>query len=137
MTVEETVRFSMWDAEAQAEWWSTSPPGDGGEQLGPNGRIFILSMFHELHCWRQFERTFRDPRLAAHPYFAGHIHHCLNYLRQCSLCQVDRTLEPGDFMTRNFTSDRVGATHTCKDWKAVYNRVTYDWSRMEAVADES
>lgn len=58
---------------------------------------------------------------------AGHTHHCLNYLRQTTLCSADLTLEPGDFVTRNFETDRVGALHTCRDWSAAYNMMKERW----------
>jgi len=126
MVVEESVRFSLLDAEAPMEWSSTSPPGEGSVRLGPDGRLFYLSMFHELHCLRRFQQLLRYPLSAVD---VAHTQHCFNYLRQCSLCQADRTLEVGNFITRNFTSDRVGATHTCKDWSVVYDKVTYNWSK--------
>ncbi|KAF8549286.1 hypothetical protein OG21DRAFT_1515397 [Imleria badia] len=137
MAVEESVRFSPGGTEAAAEWSSTSPPGEGSVRLGPDGRLFYLSVFHELHCLRRFQLSLRDPRSASDPAGLAHTQHCLNYLRQCSLCQADRTLELGDFITRNFTTDRVGAIHTCKDWSAVYDRVTYEWSKWKGAVSTS
>ena len=134
LAVEESVRYSPWDAEGPAEWSSTSPPGEGSVRLGRDGRVFYLSMFHELHCLRRIQKSLRDPQSVTRPAVLGHTQHCLNYLRQWSLCQADRTLEVGDFVTRNFTADRVGAVHTCRDWRAVYDRVTYDWSNWKDAA---
>ena len=51
----------------------------------------------------------------------GHIGHCLSYLRQNALCGADLALEPGNFEERDFEIDRVGATHTCKQWTGVYS----------------
>ena len=60
-----------------------------------------------------------------------HLHHCFNYIRQWMLCDADLTLEPGDFAQRNFTTERVGATHTCTDWQPIYDMVNDRWFKWE------
>lgn len=37
---------------------------------------------------------------------------------------ADMTLESGDFLHRDFTEDRQGATHICRDWEGVYDVVS-------------
>ncbi|THU89930.1 hypothetical protein K435DRAFT_781421 [Dendrothele bispora CBS 962.96] len=80
-------------------------------------------MFHELHCLRRMRATFTS----FDPEGWDHIQHCLNYLREMVLCKADITLERGDFMTRNMTEVRLGATHLCRDWEAIYDQVGLNW----------
>lgn len=43
------------------------------------------------------------------------------------MCQADLTLERGDFVTRNFTEDRMGEAHVCRDWNDVYEMLSLNW----------
>ncbi|KAG2091823.1 uncharacterized protein F5147DRAFT_436522 [Suillus discolor] len=121
--VEESVRFALDLPESKTEWLSTSPPGTGYVVLGAENRVFFVAMFHQLHCLRLLQVA----RLAGQNSDQKHTHHCLNYLRQWTLCQADLTLEAGDFTTRDFEQDRVGATHVCRDWGELYDSVTINW----------
>ncbi|CAL1696229.1 unnamed protein product [Somion occarium] len=86
-------------------------------RLGPDRRVFAVAMFHELHCVGSLRRALTNP---SHPDSASHhVHHCFNYLRQFFLCSADSTLEPYDFMTRDYTAERVGITRKCRDWSAI------------------
>ncbi|KAH7918124.1 hypothetical protein BV22DRAFT_1025125 [Leucogyrophana mollusca] len=125
MEVEESVHFSP-DPKASHEWWAASPPGTGGVRLGAENRVFFVSMFHQTHCLRYF----RDGLLGKS--VPEHILHCLNYVRQWTLCHADLTLEPGDFTMRNFTQDRVGQTHVCHDWDALYDEVSANWAEWNS-----
>jgi hypothetical protein len=37
-------------AQIEAEWTSIFPSGKGFIHIGPHGREFTISMFHQLHC---------------------------------------------------------------------------------------
>lgn len=124
---EESVRFALDLPEAKIEWLSTSPPGTGFVALGAENRGFFVAMFHQLHCLRLFRAALTGQNNQKHT------HHCLNYLRQWSLCQADLTLEPGDFTTRDFEQHRVGATHVCKDWGELYDSVSVNWRDRQLV----
>jgi hypothetical protein len=124
MVVEESVHYSITAPEAMNEWLYNSPLGTGSARLGPNKRGFFISMFHELHCFRLMRTALVS---APKPGLIDHSFHCLNYLRQSALCASDTTLEPGDFMQRDFTLDRIGATHVCRDWDAIYEDVRINW----------
>lgn len=124
---EESVRFALDSPEAKIEWLSTSPPGTGHVALGAENRAFFVAMFHQLHCLRLFQAALTGQN------DQEHAHHCLNYLRQWSLCQADLTLEPGDFTTRDFEQHRVGATHVCKDWGELYDSVAVNWRDRQLV----
>jgi hypothetical protein len=97
-------------------WYALTTTGEGHVRLGPDDRIFAVTMYHELHCLRVLNLAFSKSHVAS----VSHIKHCLGYLRQNALCAADLTLELGDFEQRDFDVERVGATHTCKDWSAVY-----------------
>lgn len=132
MVVEESVRYSLTNPEAELEWIWTGPIGDHAIRLGEGQRGFELSMFHQMHCLRLIRRPLESGRYhSLTPSEQSHVHHCFNYLRQWTLCSADVTLEPGDFTQRNFTMERVGATHTCWDWKPVYDMVNTAWVAWE------
>ncbi|KAJ6617496.1 hypothetical protein B0H10DRAFT_1304391 [Mycena sp. CBHHK59/15] len=138
MVVEESVHYSLSPAaEAKAEWYTAFPDGVGTVRLGPHHRAFFVSMYHEIHCLQQFRDILVEQDVQySNPKFRGHLHHCLNYLRERALCQADLTLEPGDFTTRNFAEDRIGATHICRDWTAVIEKVDANWSDWVSVWKE-
>ena len=124
MTVKETVHYSLTEPEARDEWLYNSPAGTGLVRLGPDHCTFVVSMFHQLHCLRNFHKAFINSTGNG---LRRHVQHCFNFLRQGALCQADLTLEPGDFMSHNFTEDWLGATHLCRDWAAVYDKLEANW----------
>lgn len=127
MIDEESVHYPLLGYASDSEWFSLAHLGgaSGYVRLGPKDRTFVVSMFHQMHCLRVLNLAFTKAKLAT----PGHLHHCLNYLRQGALCHADISLEPGDFEQRNFTRQRTGATHTCKDWSKVYPIVEQNFSR--------
>lgn len=131
MQVEESVHYSLTDQEAYAEWLYTAPLGDNHIRLGPDMRAFAVAMFHELHCLRGIREALEGGLASLPVVQQEHIHHCFNYLRQWILCAADVTLEPGDFMTRNFTTERFGAKHICRDWEPVYDIVNVKWDEWD------
>lgn len=123
MNVEESVYFDVRSPTSEEEWMSTMPYGKGMLRLGQDHRMFAVTMFHELHCMRYIHGVLTATKTPLH----AHLHHCLDYLRQMTLCDADLTLEAGDFMTRNFTEERGGSIHICRDWEAVYDEATMNW----------
>jgi len=137
MTVEESAHYAFMGEEAPMEYLWTAPIGDNHVRLGPDHRFFAVAMFHQIHCLRGF-RDAMEGKLPHGHHFEGHLHHCLNYVRQWSLCSADTTLEPGDFTKRNFTIERTGATHTCLDWEPIYEDVAdrwHEWSQYQKEHD--
>lgn len=139
MTFQEASRFGLNDEDSKANWETlfTNQFGIGFQHLGPFHHRFISGAYHSLHCVYSMQRDFDKPGHIAHP--SHHFEHCLMYLRQIFLCSADMTLESGDFMARNLTTDRVGDTRRCRDWSTVatwvdenfrewadYNGVTFD-----------
>lgn len=131
LSVEESVHYALDAPETFEEWAQLQQriPGRGSVRIGSSHRSFILPMFHELHCIENLRDEVlgkginRDKNMAGW----GHVQHCANYLRQWTLCRADLTLERGDFAERNYTWDRQGATHQCRDWRAVFGAVHSDW----------
>ncbi|EMD39215.1 hypothetical protein CERSUDRAFT_112888 [Gelatoporia subvermispora B] len=128
ITVEESVHYPLLGMDADDEWFSLTSAGWGYVRLGPADRLFAVTMFHELHCLRMLNRAFGnvsrpDPE---------HIEHCLNYLRQGILCSADLALEPGDFETKDYEVERMGATHKCGHWDTVYSFVDEKYASWEA-----
>lgn len=70
-------------------------------------------MYHQMHCLVAIQDGIRGHKVD------GHVHHCLNYLRQMILCDANPTLERAveEFGTRAIDSrtERV-----CRDWSKVY-----------------
>ena len=117
MTVEESVHYQTLGFAVDNVWLSATSSSYGYLRLGPGSRLFDTTMSHELHCLRVLNLAFTE----AWSLETGHIHHCLNYLRQSILCDCDLTLEPGDFERRDFTTTRMGGNHICRDWSVWYD----------------
>ncbi|KAE9388841.1 hypothetical protein BT96DRAFT_890325 [Gymnopus androsaceus JB14] len=139
MTFQESSRFSLNDPANKANWDTliTNQFGTGFQHLGPYHFRHISGAYHSLHCVYSMQEDFDKPDHLHHP--SHHFIHCLMYFRQIFLCNADLTLEAGDFMHRNLTSDRMGQTRKCRDWSTVakwvddntklwfeYNNVTFD-----------
>ncbi|PCH37194.1 hypothetical protein WOLCODRAFT_83470 [Wolfiporia cocos MD-104 SS10] len=116
LTVEESVHFPLEGAASDQQWFGLTSAGSGYIRLGLDQRLFMVTMFHELHCLRVLNFAYGGSDAANEE----HITHCLGYLRQMALCAADTTLEPDDFTTRDFEVDRMGSMHTCRDWSTVY-----------------
>lgn len=132
MQVEESAHYALAAPHAEDEWIWTGPIGDHAIRLGGDQRAFAIAMFHQLHCLRILRRSLaRGDYALLWPAAQEHIHHCFNYVRQWTLCDADVTLERGDFAERNFTAERVGAVHTCREWEPVYDMVDDAWDVWE------
>ncbi|KAJ7830822.1 hypothetical protein B0H14DRAFT_2806504 [Mycena olivaceomarginata] len=78
-------------------------------RLGPEYRGFAMGMFHELHCL---------------------------HVMRLVLGENDKGA-PADVLTRDFETDRVGATHVCKDWSMVYDETADNWWQWEPVKNSN
>ncbi|TDL20999.1 hypothetical protein BD410DRAFT_323948 [Rickenella mellea] len=130
LTVEESVHYPLEGSQALFEWASSAPSATGFVRLGPTHRTLCVSMFHQLHCLRYIRNGIVNPRDPSSSIY--HSHHCLNYIRQSILCNPDLTLEPFDPLDRDFSVDRVGATHVCRDWSAVYAEMSKNWEHWQS-----
>jgi len=128
MTVEETVQYPLAGFASDSQWSSLATDSAGYVRLGPRHRIFVVTMFHEMHCLRILNLAFDPSNIVG----TGHINHCLGYLRQMAMCGSDVTLEPANWEERDFKFDRVGATHVCRDWTKVYAEVETNYQRWNS-----
>jgi len=126
MNVEDSMHYQMHGAEAIQEWDALEVVGLGSVTLGTNYRTFYLPMFHQSHCLRTFLKAL-DNGESNYQGSQAHINHCFNYFRQWTMCNADLTLEPGDFMARNFTRERKGMAHVCRAWDRVYFQAAMKW----------
>ncbi|KAJ7074802.1 hypothetical protein C8F01DRAFT_971726, partial [Mycena amicta] len=117
MLVQESRAYPIHGDDALERWATTSSGGFGYVRLGEEQRAFAIAMFHEMHCVRLMRAALSGRYDAA---AQGHMHHCLNYIRQFILCSPDLTLEPPDVLSRDFEAERVGSTHVCADWSLFY-----------------
>ncbi|KAJ6602431.1 hypothetical protein DFH09DRAFT_899992 [Mycena vulgaris] len=123
MMVEDTVRYRYPSYEAPKEWAYASPSGAGTYHADGQLSLFV-SMLHQYHCIETFGQQLTRTRKASD---WGHLQHCLNYMREMTLCHPDLTLEPGDFTQRNFTTEHGGTIHVCRDLDPVYNSLRSNW----------
>lgn len=108
------------------------PDGYAYVRLGPQHRLFAVAMAHELHCLGALRSALveLEPGKDAEFGTVEHSQHCLNYLRQWTLCNPDLTLEPFDPLDegRDYGADServgAGARHVCRDWSKVYEGMT-------------
>ncbi|KAG1876362.1 hypothetical protein F4604DRAFT_1892288 [Suillus subluteus] len=117
LTFNSSEHYGISDDMAWSDWKSLDhfPHGHGFVRLGPNGRLFGISMFHQIHCLQII-------RLALINGPNGHSGRCINILRQAILCKSDITLDrlitrPDGSMT---STDGLNVTHVCRDWSQVY-----------------
>lgn len=114
--------------------WHSMTPYRGWVRLGPRGRSFAVSMYHQLHCLdgiRSALVTVHEASNKASPEVVsifGHVDHCFNFLRQNLLCSADTTLEhettrswPDGTIEKGTTSD--GVPNRCRDWSHVHRWV--------------
>lgn len=119
MTFSESARFGLSSDESKANWntlW-TNQVGIGYQHPGPFQFRAITGMYHTMHCVNQMQIWFDIPKHDQEP--SEHFIHCIHLLKEIFLCNADMTLEKGDFMKRNHTTDRVGETRQCRDWSQV------------------
>ncbi|KAJ8090150.1 hypothetical protein PM082_018735 [Marasmius tenuissimus] len=126
LTIEESVHYSPFETQLSTkEWLYNSPWGTGTYRGGSEHTLFFVAGFHDMHCLRHIHASLLNTHHKSKGW--GHLQHCFNIVRQSILCQADMTLEEGDFTQRDFTKDRFGATHICRDWDAVYDEIGSNW----------
>lgn len=131
LVTEETVHYRPY---APQDWESMAPAGSRGfVRLGPQKRLFGVSMYHQLHCLLRLQQAAADSSGSdvSGTLEGGEVHHCLNYLRQALLCAANVRLEP---LRRNRTSgalstNGIGLEHRCKDWTLVRREVKANFER--------
>ncbi|TCD62360.1 hypothetical protein EIP91_006969 [Steccherinum ochraceum] len=136
MTFQESARFTLSDESNKPNWLTLfkNRYGIGFTHLGPFHHRFIPASYHSLHCVYNIQLDFDKPNHATET--SLHFIHCLWYLREVFLCNADVSLEDGDFMTKNYTLERMGETRQCKDWTVAADFVSrnfLDWAAYNGV----
>ncbi|RDX57167.1 hypothetical protein OH76DRAFT_1394946 [Lentinus brumalis] len=121
---EDSVHYSLETEVGVAEWNATLPSGGAVIHLGPDGRPFTVSMFHQMRCLDIIRDVvvsyYLDSSPNARPGKPKLVHHCMNYLRQTVMCRGDLHIET--VRAPSGPTVTVSAvTHSCKDWTAVYD----------------
>ena len=129
LQVEESVHYKVALPESRKEWRHLEDTRSKSSVRlnGSTHQAAIVSLFHQVHCVKEFRSLFLRRKQDSKPDLIAHINHCANYLRQWALCDADLTLEPGDFTERDFESDRIGQVHECRNWNEVYTRIDVNW----------
>jgi hypothetical protein len=123
LLVDNSIHYNLDGPISDAAWKTVFPPGNpnGIVRLGPKGRAFGVSMFHELKCLDVLRRTLDKAHAKDTAYLAEHrprIQHCMDYLRHTTLCRADTTLQNLEHET--YITESLN-TYTCKDWTKVYS----------------
>ncbi|KAI0347950.1 hypothetical protein BDW22DRAFT_1350073 [Trametopsis cervina] len=116
MHIEESVHYAM-DPWFDREWDALVPANTIGAEDGDD--IYTTAMFHQLYCLKVLRLNFSRLRFGQQSGSDTDLAmqgHCLNYLRQSTLCHGDMHLEA---ITE---AGNAESTHeyACRDWTAVY-----------------
>ena len=137
ITVEPNDRFSLVDDEA---WADTIPPKHGFVRLGPEGRSFSISLYHQLHCVNsiRFSYTVARDGLVTDPEIlrnkVSHDNHCFQFIRQSILCKADDSLVPMQTNPNvSLAAMGFGNTHRCRNWEQVRQFVFENDARWKDV----
>jgi len=109
------------DEDGGENWARMLPDGPDGHLVYLNNEDdatptpYTVTLFHQLKCLELYHREYTmDP---PPPKPSRMMRHCMNYLRQQILCQLDTKLESAKNdearATKRYTS-------VCRDWTKVY-----------------
>ena len=127
-----TVHYALSGETAVKEWQSLLPSGGVTVRLGSSFRPFTVSVFHQLRCLdvvRDAMVEYRANGMAP----SAKARHCLNYLRQMTLCRANTRLEnvrdSSEYRHKVTVSE---VTYTCRDWSAVIEAAEDNWKTYVA-----
>jgi hypothetical protein len=126
-------RYPVVSSDIGLEWLTNDPENVGFTRLGAAQRLYLPSLYHELHCLHELVLTMNGNYTTA---TGGHSRHCLNYLRQMALCQADDTLEPVLKATdKSVHWDVTASVHICEDWTAPMREMERNYRLWKAKMD--
>ena len=122
-----STRYALNTSIAGEIWEKSTDTRSGGfVRLGPDRRVFAISLFHELHCISVISKLLNQTTHT--PGVDVHMGHCLNYLRMFIQCNADATEEP---VVKVSTLKSQGCAPSfirrCSDWNAVYDFVSRNY----------
>ncbi|OCH86029.1 hypothetical protein OBBRIDRAFT_807074 [Obba rivulosa] len=100
--------------------WAALVPGNGTVHVSPHHQPFMVSMFHQFRCMDVVRMQLRTTKERRDMQYARH---CLNYLRQMTLCRGDTFIDPFEYLSKKGALARH-PVRRCKDWRALYEAVT-------------
>ncbi|OCH88788.1 hypothetical protein OBBRIDRAFT_805131 [Obba rivulosa] len=124
LVIEDTVHYDIADGH---EWESQYPASGGFVRLGPNNRLFGVSMYHQLHCLDEIRRAVTTTSRTNLEKW--HVQHCLEHLRQMLLCASSMRLEPVKTIEGELGTDGLGLEHECRDWTRLHRLIDENFSR--------
>lgn len=86
--------------------------------VGPSHTPYTVAMMHQRRCLDALREQLSRPRLERD---VEPTEHCLNYLRQMTMCRGD--LVDWYQYAHKINSLNRNAVRRCKDWTAVYEKV--------------
>ncbi|KAF9524158.1 hypothetical protein CPB83DRAFT_861709 [Crepidotus variabilis] len=138
-TTVKSERFGLYSNDS--DWDSILPHGAGFMIHPKNGQHYLLAHYHQLHCLSSLRKYLRMAMIQNVTQFTpmdvGHVSHCMIYLRQLTLCNVDLTLEPPSHKQTTpdgrvvNTVTGVGITHRCRDWSQVWHYMEDNFSKYK------
>jgi len=134
LTFVKTHRFGLYTNES--DWDLILPEGEGFLYHEGHDKHYLLAHYHQLHCIRALRNYFLNYQNMTEIDF-GHVSHCLMYLREMALCNVDLTLEPASHKQRTpegqitIAVTGAGVTHRCKDWSQVRDYMTSNFAKYK------
>lgn len=108
----------------------TGPGSEGNEQdpipWTPGSQAFGLAVMHQLHCIASIKKAVNDYRYTGgdrgsnSSSVIGHVDHCIEVLRQATMCHGDMSLLRPNVQGHSYTGyDGWGNEHLCRDWEAI------------------
>ena len=152
MTIEESVHYPLLGADSDDQWFSLTSESYGYVRLGPENRMFVLTVYHHMHCMRKLEVALLDRRDKISTFH--HALHCLNYLRQGFICAAHEGLEEDDWMRgwgredwellgfeerpeggygedgEGFKKGKIRGELVCEDWDLAYDEFDKNHERF-------
>ncbi|PPR02204.1 hypothetical protein CVT24_011420 [Panaeolus cyanescens] len=114
-----TAHYQLNDSDSDAEWGALVPSGGHvvhiDDDLG-RPKAYTVTLFHQLKCLNIIRQEYVQPY--PHPPVTQLTQHCLNYLHQSLLCNINTQIESSK--NERGTAARSYPT-LCKDWTKVYH----------------
>lgn len=112
---------------ADVPTWNEALPHEFAQvYLGKPPLPYVASMFHTLHCTRMLLDSLNGTMPTVGTLRALHLTHCVNYVRQMTLCQADATLEE---VAHSGNRHGTPGNRKCRDWGKVLRSTEEHYGR--------
>ncbi|TQN70965.1 Oxidase ustYa [Colletotrichum shisoi] len=134
----DSIWFTNWvaledDPAAKGYGFGTplTGPDSEGNAFDPipwkeGSQAFGIGVMHQLHCVASIKKSINDYRYTGGSRGSnstttmGHVDHCLEVLRQATICHGDMALIRPNVRGKRYTGyDGWGNEHLCRDWGAI------------------